>query len=363
MGSPILHSLTLDGEADTLLIDTCGKIPGDRSKARVCYRGETEVGSSLERTPPPAPSVQQYREAVRQASSGHWTVEAVAQLQTLAARLGIEPIQATAIEREVLGQPKEAILWRLLRDRYRDAVREMAGGGMVNEVAEAHLRALRQELGLNEHQAAGIEREVLGETVAERQERQTWWQERSNHYRQAVMSVRAAGGILDAGRVAYLDRAVQQLQLSEDRAAAIEREILGTTRRPATVASTAAPAALNVKQLVAIAGSALLFLGVFLPAFGPENYWLDGYGSGKFLLLAAAFSLAIALYRPFHRFLWITGGSALAIIVWDIIIQPQVFSQADPRWGLAVVVLGATAILASAFVPVRTSEGRWSFDL
>ncbi len=73
---------------------------------------------------------------------------------------------------------------------------------------------------------------------------------------------------------------------------------------------------MNNRRLLGILGSAILFIGVFMPIVkvpivGDINYFQNGRGDGVIVLALAVISLALVLLR-WYRELWITAlGSAV----------------------------------------------------
>jgi hypothetical protein len=68
------------------------------------------------------------------------------------------------------------------------------------------------------------------------------------------------------------------------------------------------------KQLLAIAGAALQFIGVFLPIvsvplLGTQNYFQNGKGDGIIILVLSVISIVLATARLFPG-LWVTGLSS-----------------------------------------------------
>lgn len=86
------------------------------------------------------------------------------QLRSLAEELGVSKEQATEVEREVLGKTIKKALER--QGQYRKAVEEAYMDGQVGKAKANRLTDSKDRLGLNNREAAGIEREVLGDTVA-----------------------------------------------------------------------------------------------------------------------------------------------------------------------------------------------------
>ena len=69
------------------------------------------------------------------------------------------------------------------------------------------------------------------------------------------------------------------------------------------------------RQLVGFLGSALLFLGVFLPIVklpivGDLNYFANGRGDGVVVLVLAVISFGLVLFRWYWE-LWITPRLSL----------------------------------------------------
>ena len=68
---------------------------------------------------------------------------------------------------------------------------------------------------------------------------------------------------------------------------------------------------MRTRQLIGFLGSALLFLGVFLPIVklpivGDLNYVANGRGDGVLVIVLAVVSFGCVLFR-WYRELWITG--------------------------------------------------------
>jgi outer membrane protein assembly factor BamD (BamD/ComL family) len=114
-------------------------------------------------------TIRRYREAVVWA----WVDEdlngrEVKQLRDLENRLELSSNAAADIEREVMGETKEAILERQEQasaEHYRTAVEEASTDNELSNAEGVWLRNLASELGLSSDTAADIEREVTGDTI------------------------------------------------------------------------------------------------------------------------------------------------------------------------------------------------------
>ncbi len=153
---------------------------------------------------------------------------------------------------------------------------------------------------------------------------------------------------------------------------------------PETAPVQAASAATGNKQMVGLIGSALMFLGVFcpfvsVPIIGHLNYFQNGRGDGAIVLLFALGSAALACTRRF-TLLWFTGGGTLGVLALtylnlgatleDLRSQMQTDLRGNPfarlgemavqsvqmQWGVAVVVLGAVLVIASAAMPANRTN-------
>ncbi len=108
----------------------------------------------------------QYRKAVELAGTDKKLDEIkITQLSTLANDLGLTEDQAADIEREVMGETKEAIFsHQRAFEQYHLAMEVAWAERRLDEAKVEQLKALANELGLKEDQAADIERGVMGET-------------------------------------------------------------------------------------------------------------------------------------------------------------------------------------------------------
>lgn len=141
---------------------------------------------------------------------------------------------------------------------------------------------------------------------------------------------------------------------------------------------------MNNRQILGIAGSALLLVGVFLPLMklpfvGEINYFQNGRGDGVFVLVFALGSLTMVLARQYSG-LWLTGLGSAGIMAFSFFnIQSKISSMqgeldsqlaGNPfrgladiamqsvqfQWGWAVLLLGAIAVLATAAWKEPTPE-------
>ncbi|MEO6484686.1 MAG: hypothetical protein ABIO54_04175 [Pyrinomonadaceae bacterium] len=131
-------------------------------------------------------------------------------------------------------------------------------------------------------------------------------------------------------------------------------------------------------QILGLAGSAILFVGVFmpiisLPIVGSMNYFQNGRGDGVIILLIAILSGFLSLGKR-YRFLLYTGGGSLIILALTFIFFQVRMSQAQAEmkksmgnnpfaglgdammnsvqisWGWAVLILGAVLLIAAALI-------------
>jgi peptidoglycan/LPS O-acetylase OafA/YrhL len=108
------------------------------------------------------------------------------------------------------------------------------------------------------------------------------------------------------------------------------------------------------RQTVAWIGSALLLVGIFLPAKSVSvlgfstsvSYWDYSKLDSFVLFLLAAASAGLAYIMDF-RWLWVTG---VASVVFVLLLLVSTLGEAfvSPSWAFLVLFLGALAILAAA---------------
>jgi tetratricopeptide (TPR) repeat protein len=144
---------------------------------------------TLEMTRKQQDTIRRYREAVEWA----WADEdlnrrEVKRLKDLVNRLGLNPNTAAAIEREIMGETKEAILGRRQQasaEQYRTAVEEAWTENELSDAEATWLSTLASELGLSTDTAADIEREVMQDVIPAILQRQRRLDELYTHARQS----------------------------------------------------------------------------------------------------------------------------------------------------------------------------------
>jgi hypothetical protein len=130
------------------------------------------------------------------------------------------------------------------------------------------------------------------------------------------------------------------------------------------------------RQLLGILGSAILFIGVFmpivkLPVIGNLNYFQNGRGDGVFILVFAVISFVLVLLR-WYRELWITALGSAAILAFTFFTLQSKMGQMKTEmetqlkdnpfrgladlavqsvqleWGWAVLVIGIVSLIVVA---------------
>jgi hypothetical protein len=113
--------------------------------------------------PPPEEPAAKYQEAVGSIRGRKLVRVEVDRLNTFADQLGLDKDQAWEVERLILGNSKESIL----SHQYRDAVEMVWADGDLNRLEAEWLGELADGLGLDQDQAAYLEREIIGATREE----------------------------------------------------------------------------------------------------------------------------------------------------------------------------------------------------
>ena len=130
------------------------------------------------------------------------------------------------------------------------------------------------------------------------------------------------------------------------------------------------------KQLFGIAGSVVLFVGVFtpiisVPIVGSVNYFQNGKGDGVIVLIFALISIGLVFAKKYGG-LWVTGFGALAVMLFTFVnfqirlsemkdemamklagnpfrgIADAAMQSIQLQWGWAVLIVGACLLIAAA---------------
>src|SRR5215211_3260658 len=151
---------------------------------------------ALEKASKEEESLRQYREGVESAwADGELDSREVERLRDLADKLDLSPSHTGEIERTVTGDTKEAILERQERaakEQYRSVVEDAWADNHVSDTETEQLGALARELDLSMDTVVDIERDVMGDTkeaILERQEQAAREKERLDElYARALRS-------------------------------------------------------------------------------------------------------------------------------------------------------------------------------
>ena len=148
---------------------------------------------------------------------------------------------------------------------------------------------------------------------------------------------------------------------------------------------------MKTKQLLAVFGSILLFVGVFtplisLPIVGSINYFQNGKGDGIVILVLAVVSLILALTSRYEG-LWLTAGGSLAVLTFTFVqfqmMRQQMLAVMDKdlsgnpfaglarlavdsvqiQWGWALLLVGVGMVLAGAVLKDERTSARPLFSL
>lgn len=148
---------------------------------------------------------------------------------------------------------------------------------------------------------------------------------------------------------------------------------------------------MGTKKQLGIAGSIILFIGVFMPIvsiplMGNMNYFQNGKGDGAIVLVLAGISLILALAEKFKG-LWFTGLGVLGIMLFSFTNFLSAISQTKAdidlelagnpyrgladvamqsiqlQWGWAVLIVGAGLIITSAGIKENTTANRKSLEM
>ena len=138
----------------------------------------------------------------------------------------------------------------------------------------------------------------------------------------------------------------------------------------------------NTKLLLAIVGSIILFVGVFMPIVsmpivGSINYFQNGKGDGIIVMALAVISLLLALGKM-YRGLWLTGLGSMAVMLVTFFafqsrmsevkvnmesslagnpfrgVADMAIQSVQLQWGWAIMIVGAGLIVAAAALEQAT---------
>jgi len=122
------------------------------------------------------------------------------------------------------------------------------------------------------------------------------------------------------------------------------------------------------RQVTGLVGSALLFLGVFMPIIsvpivGNVNYFANGKGDGIFVLLFAAIAAGLAMAKK-HKGQIITGLGSLGVMIFTFVNFQTAMAEAKAelagnpfaaltgtvqmQFGWIILIAGIVALFASA---------------
>ena len=143
------------------------------------------------------------------------------------------------------------------------------------------------------------------------------------------------------------------------------------------------------KKELGIAGSIILFIGVFtpivsVPILGSLNYFRNGEGDGAIVLILATIAFVLALTEKL-KYLWIPGLGSLGVMLFTFLtfmsrksqLKTEIFSKAEGnpllrgiagmamesvqlQWGWAIMFVGASLTIVSSLISFDVTEGTQS---
>lgn len=127
---------------------------------------------------------------------------------------------------------------------------------------------------------------------------------------------------------------------------------------------------MNKTQILGLTGSAILFIGVFMPAIsipfaGSLNYFQIFRNLAFSILFLASASAVCAIYKVHKEIFWITGLISLGILILSFISLKfaglgETFYL---KWGWAFLVVGAALIIVAAAIKGKEKFYRPDEDL
>ena len=138
---------------------------------------------------------------------------------------------------------------------------------------------------------------------------------------------------------------------------------------------------MNTKQILALIGCGILFLGTFaplvsVPIVGSINYFQNGKGDGIFIILFAALAAIGALTKR-NKLLWISGVCSIALLTFTFIsfqsriadakanmdqqlagnpfrgLGGAMLNSMQIQWGFGLLVIGAILVIVAATIKVE----------
>lgn len=143
------------------------------------------------------------------------------------------------------------------------------------------------------------------------------------------------------------------------------------------------PSKMQLKRILGLSGSALLFLGVFMPIVSIPllaniNYFQNGKGDGILIIFLAIISFVLVLMEKYINLL-ITGFISLAVMTYTFITFQNRLAQASSQmqkqlennpfkdlanvalksvqlqWGCAVLIIGVVLLISAAVIKSEKS--------
>lgn len=138
------------------------------------------------------------------------------------------------------------------------------------------------------------------------------------------------------------------------------------------------------KQVIALLGSIILFIGVFMPIIsvpmiGNMNYFQNGKGDGVIIIILAFLSIIFSFLNK-NQGLWFTGIGSLIVLLFTFVnfqmklselkSQMAIELEGNPfggladlamqsvqlQWGWAVLIVGTVMIIVSAIIKEEKSS-------
>lgn len=165
--------------------------------------------------------------------------------------------------------------------------------------------------------------------------------------------------------------------------AALERkkyrtEVLNTYQKPSEPKYISQTSNMQTRQMLGLVGSAILFIGVFMPIVsiplaGNINYFQNGKGDGVIIIILSILSFFFIFKNEFKK-LWYTGIGSISVLAFTFInfqlkmskmksdmeatlsgnpfrgLADMAMQSVQIQWGWAVLIIGAAFVIASAAI-------------